>query len=386
MHIMLWHRGFWFLAIANFLIAMSVYCLVPVLPRWLMSNEGFTSEEAGIAMGAFGVGLFVFGGFCSYLIQTYRRNRVCMESILVMAICTSLLYYLFRHEFGSVRHWWVIVQRILFGAVYGLAEMVLSSTLIIDKSESFVRTEANHSAAWFSRFAVALGPLGGLLAFIHFGTLESVLLVSDICALSAILFIRLVNFPFRTPGEDTHVFSLDRFFLPQGFPLFVNIFLIMMPIGMIFALPQTCEFYALMMGGFALALLSQRFVFPNSEVKSEVVTAMPAIISGMQLLQMLHISSAGQISPVMIGMGIGIIGARFLLFFIKLSRHCQRGTSSSTFFLGWESSIAIGIGVGYYGYYGQDKLLIITAMSISAVAFVMYLMFTHRWYMLHKNR
>ena len=67
MHIMLWHRGFWFLAIANFLIAMSVYCLVPVLPRWLMSNEGFTSEEAGIAMGAFGVGLFVFGGFCSYL-------------------------------------------------------------------------------------------------------------------------------------------------------------------------------------------------------------------------------------------------------------------------------------------------------------------------------
>ena len=85
---MLWHRGFWFLAIANFLIAMSVYCLVPVLPRWLMSNEGCTSEEAGIAMGAVGVGLFVFGGFCSYLIQTYRRNRVCMQSILVMAICT----------------------------------------------------------------------------------------------------------------------------------------------------------------------------------------------------------------------------------------------------------------------------------------------------------
>ena len=165
-HIKAWQRGFWFLAIANFLVAMSVYVLVPVMPMWLMQDEGFTARDAGLAMGAFGVGMFTLGGFCSYLVQRYRRNLVCMDAIVVMVICVSLLGGFFDDELSFMGKWWIFAQRILFGAVYGLAEMVLASTLVIDKSSSSMRTEANHSVAWFSRFAVALGPLCGLSWFI----------------------------------------------------------------------------------------------------------------------------------------------------------------------------------------------------------------------------
>ena len=57
-HIRAWQRGFWFLVIANFLVAMSVYILVPVMPLWLMQDEGFSARDAGMAMGAFGLGMF----------------------------------------------------------------------------------------------------------------------------------------------------------------------------------------------------------------------------------------------------------------------------------------------------------------------------------------
>lgn len=385
-HISQWQRGFWLLAIANFLVAMSVYVLVPVMPLWLINGEGFSAGDAGLAMGAFGVGMFAFGGFCSYLVQRYRRNRICMDAILLMVICITLLQSFLQHDFGVVERWWIFAQRILFGAVYGLAEMVLASTLIIDKCSSAMRTEANHSTAWFSRFAVALGPMVGLLVYHITDSFWRVILVSDVCVIISLLLIRAVKFPFRAPDENTHVFSLDRFFLPQGTPLFINIFLIMLPVGMLFSLALPWMFYAMMMAGFALALLAQRFVFQNAELKSEVVTGMILIVAAMQMMHVYDINKVIFVAPTMIGLAIGLIGSRFLLFFIKLSRHCQRGTSSSTFLLGWESSIAIGIGLGYMSFSGQADHLLVVAEVISILAAAMYLAFTHRWFLNHKNR
>ena len=385
-HITQWQRGFWLLAIANFLVAMSVYVLVPVMPLWLINGEGFSAGDAGLAMGAFGVGMFAFGGFCSYLVQRYRRNRICMDAILLMVICITLLQSFLQHDFGVVERWWIFAQRILFGAVYGLAEMVLASTLIIDKCSSAMRTEANHSTAWFSRFAVALGPMVGLLVYHITDSFWRVILVSDVCVIISLLLIRAVKFPFRAPDENTHVFSLDRFFLPQGTPLFINIFLIMLPVGMLFSLALPWLFYAMMMAGFALALLAQRFVFQNAELKSEVVTGMILIVAAMQMMHVYDINKVIFVAPTMIGLAIGLIGSRFLLFFIKLSRHCQRGTSSSTFLLGWESSIAIGIGLGYMSFSGQADHLLVVAEVISILAAAMYLAFTHRWFLNHKNR
>ena len=385
-HITQWQRGFWLLAIANFLVAMSVYVLVPVMPLWLINGEGFSAGDAGLAMGAFGVGMFAFGGFCSYLVQRYRRNRICMDAILLMVICITLLQSFLQHDFGVVERWWIFAQRILFGAVYGLAEMVLASTLIIDKCSSAMRTEANHSTAWFSRFAVALGPMVGLLVYHITDSFWRVILVSDVCVIISLLLIRAVKFPFRAPDENTHVFSLDRFFLPQGTPLFINIFLIMLPVGMLFSLALPWMFYAMMMAGFALALLAQRFVFQNAELKSEVVTGMILIVAAMQMMHVYDINKVIFVAPTMIGLAIGLIGSRFLLFFIKLSRHCQRGTSSSTFLLGWESAIAIGIGLGYMSFSGQADHLLLVAEVISILAAAMYLAFTHRWFLNHKNR
>ena len=385
-HISQWQRGFWLLAIANFLVAMSVYVLVPVMPLWLMEGEGFSAHDAGLAMGAFGVGIFALGGFCSYLVQRYRRNRICMEAIILMVICITLLHSFFQHDFGAVEKWWVFAQRILFGAVYGLAEMVLASTLIIDKCTSSMRTEANHSTSWFSRFAVALGPMVGLIVYHLTGSFWRVIFVSDVCVIISLLLIRAVKFPFRAPEENTHVFSLDRFFLTQGTPLFVNIFLIMLPVGMLFSLALPWMFYAMMMVGFVLALMAQRFVFQNAELKSEVVTGMILIVAAMQIMHVYSIDKVIYVAPTMIGLAIGIIGSRFLLFFIKLSRHCQRGTSSSTFLLGWESSIAIGIGIGYISFSGQSDRLLVVAEVISILAAAMYLSFTHQWFLNHKNR
>jgi uncharacterized membrane protein YbjE (DUF340 family) len=87
-----------------------------------------------------------------------------------------------------------------------------------------------------------------------------------------------------------------------------------------------------------------------------------------------------------LGLGLGLVGGRFLLFFIKLSRHCQRGTSQSTFMLGWESGLAIGVGFGYYAFSGRVMEMLMVALLLDVTALLMYVFWTHRWFLGHKNR
>ena len=384
-HIRLWHRDFWLMAFANLLLTLGVYILIPVLPMWLMADENLSLQETGLAMGAFGLGLWLLGCFTSFLVQYYRRNMACICAILLMAASLGALYYLDlqRAQFSGFSV--ILLQRLALGATFGLAQMILSSTLIIDTCESFQRTEANHSASWFSRFALSLGPMAGIILMRYFG-FQTVLLTAIGCTLVPVLLILFVHFPFRAPEEDIQVFSLDRFFLPQSWPLLLNLIVITAVVGMLMTLPLSELFYAMMMAGFLLALLAQRFVFRNAELKSEVVTGL--VLTGCALLMMLTREQAIVLfaAPLFIGFGLGIIGSRFLLFFIKLSRHCQRGTSQSTFLLGWESGLAAGLCVGYACLEAQQETVLRTALVITVAALMLYNFFTHRWFLSHKNR
>ena len=381
-HIKLWHRDFWLLSFASLLLTVAVYVLIPVMPKWLMDVEHFTPAQTGRAMGVFGLGLYVFGALCSWLVQQYRRNVVCMWAIIFVALDVALLWYMDAQRTISVDFTIVMLQRFLLGAAFGLAQMVLASTLIIDTCESFQRTEANHSVSWFTRFALSLGPLAGLLLYECYG-FNGVMLASVGCAIGAFLLVKLVAFPFRTPEEGVHVASLDRFYLPHGTVLFVNFLLVSTVVGLLLSMPMQPISYALMMGGFLLALLAQRFVFRDAELKSEIISGLLLMVAALLILL---VAPQSPISPVLIGLSVGVIGARYLLFFIKLSRHCQRGTSQSTYFLGWETGLALGLALGYGVFYGQSESLLLTGVGLCVVALVVYHFFTHDWFMRNKNR
>lgn len=383
-HIKLWHREFWQLAVANLFLSMSVYMLIPVLPVWLMEEENFSSLETGMSMGVFAFGLYLLGPFCSFLVQRYRRNMVYHWAILTLVACLGCLWYIDTLKSEFVEFWLILLQRLVLGAAFGLAQMVLSSTLVIDTCESYQRTEANHSASWFGRFALSLGPLAGII-ILRLWDFDTVIMVAMGCAAFALVLISLVEFPFRAPEEHTHLFSNDRFMLGQGWILFINLLLITLSLGMMLVQMDIVA-YGMLMVGFLLALLAQRFMFRDAELKSEVVTGLILLIAAQLIMLTQHTEAASYISSAFTGMATGIIGSRFLLFFIKLSRHCQRGTSQSTFMLAWETGLAIGIGVAYGWSEQLPFSTMLFALVLSGVALLMYNVLTHAWFMKHKNR
>lgn len=381
-HIRLWHREFWLMAFASLLLTMSVYILIPIMPRWLMEVENFTPEETGLSMGVFALGLYLLGAQCSWLVQHYRRNVVCMWAIFAVALDVALLWYIDSLRTEFVEFWIILLQRFALGAFFGLAQMVLSSTLIIDTCESSQRTEANQSATWFSRLALAVGPMVGLGVYEWLG-FHWVVWVAAGCAVLTVLLVKAVDFPFRTPEDDLHVASLDRFFLTHGTVLYLHLMWICMVVGLLLSLPWDAVFYALMLGGFLLAVLVQHFLFPNAEMKSELVSGQMLLLAAVFVLM---VSPDSAVPPVLVGLSVGVIASRFLLFFIKLSRHCQRGTSQSTYFLAWETGLTLGIAIGYGLLYEQREILLFVASSLIVVSLLVYHLFTHSWFMNNKNR
>lgn len=384
-HIRLWQYEFWLLAISEFLLSMSVYMLLPTLPLWFANDQNLSAAETGIAMGAFGVGLFLLGTFVSYLIQRYRRNIVCILAIAALAALQASLYYLDGLRCQFVEFPVLILLRVAMGAAFGLSQMVLCSTLIIDTCESLQRTEANFATGWFGRIALSLGPMAGLL-LLRYTDHSMVFLAATGCAVVSLALVLMVKFPFRIPDDDVSVFSLDRFFLPHGTVLFLNLLPVTVAFGLLMSFRLPLLFYAMVMCGFLVALLCWRFVFRDAELKSEVVSGL--ILFGGALIMMLTRSSlpiVGYAAPLFVGIGMGLIGSRFLLFFIKLSRHCQRGTSQSTFILGWESGISIGLGLGLFCFSGMPQALLLTSLVLIILSLVFY-QFSHNWFIRNKNR
>ena len=383
-HISLWHADFWILAITNLLITMSVYMLIPILPVWMLGSAGFSQQAVGIVMGVYGIGLFLLGGFCNWLVQRYRRNRVCLWAIALVFLSLLGCWFVERELQQSwLQYRLLLFLRIVLGAAFGLVQMILSSTLIIDKSESFQRTEANHASAWFGRFALSLGPMLGI---VFARTTFSPLFASAALALVAYLLLATVKFPFRTPDDGVKKISGDRFFLPDAKWLFLNLFLICLSVGILMSTQYTAMFFAMVMVGFAIALLAERFAFVDADLKSQVVAGSILIAAALMMILTRKQMVVNYISPVFVGLGIGLIGSRFLLFFIKLSKHCQRGTAVSTYMLGWESGLAAGLFVGYFFFAEDVHLALSASLACLILAFGLYVVFTHQWYIRKKNR
>ena len=398
-HFNLWHRDFWRLCFANLFLMTSIYMLLLSIP-YFMAKEGYSVTQIGVVYAAYGLGIFLLGGFCSYLVQRYRRNRVCQISILGVAVSLVILYYLETFWNIKVGFEMLVVMRLIQGAFLGLAEMSLASTLIIDTCESFQRTEANYITSWFARFSIAVGPLLAFFVYNYFG-MGYVFPTASLLALGAFVLVSRAKFPFKAPAEGIKTFSLDRFYLPQGTPLFVNIILITFSVGLYFSVPHPTGIFLMIFGGLTLAFLAEKFVFADADLKSQIIVGL-ILLASAELISFGSQEFAVEIVvPTLLGFSLGIIGSRFLLFYIKLAKHCQRGTSVNSFFLAWELGLSLGLGLGFlfhnlparahfdvdHPVYNMiESGMLHYALFTTIVSLLVYNFLVHPWYMKHKNR
>lgn len=348
-HRNLWNSGFVMLSVAGLLMTVSAYMLMALMPLHIserMATDGVVCQEQLISAAAYAAGLFAFGPFCNWLVQRYRRGTVCVRAMEGYSVCAGLSWFLMGHR-GLAIPVAIEILRFFTAAFYGLAILVLLGTLVVDKTDSSLRTHANHSAAWVARLGIALGPLAAVVLYRNASPAD-VCLWASVAGVVAAVLVRLVRFPFKTPEDDLRHVSADRFLLTGSWRMFLFTAVCYACYGYVLAMVGSVAFFALVLVGFLWALVTERFMHSQAYRSTDLFIAFVFILSAMSMFCSPNGMLPGFFTPCLLGAGVGMAGARSQLMLINECDHCRRGTAVGTFLLASEFGVAVGVLFGLF--------------------------------------
>ena len=149
----------------------------------------------------------------------------------------------------------------------------------------------------------------------------------------------------------------------------------------------TIRFFGAIGFGFILAMIANRVVFVAADFRARIVSGLILIILSLLLL-ITHYNEISLItSGVLIGLGFGLAASDFLVLFVNLSEHCQRGTANTNYLLAWEVGVGIGVALGCNLVESGSYMIVFQVGIIFAVIALLYfLLFTTKHFVKNKKR
>lgn len=378
----LWTLHFMRICLANLLLFISLYMLYPVIPSVMAERLGMPVYQTGAVFILFTLAMFFVGPFHGYLVDAYKRKYVCMFSFGILLAAT--VGYVFVRDATQL-----VMLCMAQGIAFGIATTA-GITLAIDITNSSFRSAGNMFFAWAARLGMIAGVAAGVFLYQAYG-FRMLIYASLAIGLLGIFFVWRVYVPFRAP-IGTKLISNDRFLLCRGWIPAVNLILIALVPGILLpVLPHSFSsvqlgnmsvpFFAVAGAGFLFSLVIAKLVFRGEhKMWLQVVTGLVLIIAAMGQL-MVPQSGHVVLAAVLLGVGLGLVTPEFLMMFVKLSQHCQRGTANTTHLLAWEAGISLGIAtVCYLETTASQEVAIQVGMLAAVIALVFFVLLTYPYF------
>ena len=373
----MWKSSFVTILVVNLLTGIAMYGLLLtepwVLGRYFQENL----SVAGAVVSVFGAGIFLFGPFANYWLDRYKRKSVVLWAQFFMLLFTVATLY-------RLPEWMYIAARFMQGAAYGLFQIVLGATLLIDLTHTKKRTKAAYWYYWVTRFALALGPLAALVLNLYFDWENVIWLPASMLLLSWLLILQL-HVPFRTPLEPK-CFSLDRFWLPRAKILFFTLVPISFLLGLLLPRNYTVYFYGWLFGGFILSQAIHYFFFRTRDSRLLMLLGFVALILVYVINLLVPEPDVVPFTGLLAGAGGGLLTSRYLIYFMRVAEHCERGTAQSSYMLGWESGLCLGMLGSSLLLPRNAQIVYWIGLAVVLLLAVFYFAKVHRWFLTHSRK
>lgn len=376
-HSSLRSRNFWYVMLINLLVSTFVYMLMPLWPSLMDGQVPGSFHQSGWTMMLFCVGLILPGSISSYLLDKYRRKKVCFWAILSL-VAVSLVATL------DIPVWLVALCRVAQGAAFALFHISLGSTILIDITVSERRDMAAYIYFWISRFALGLGPALGIVALQpkYWMYLKYLPVV---CAVLAVYCIIRLKVPFRAPLRNK-VFSMDRFWLRNCSPLVFLLFPVAMSVGVEMALNMNPLFYVYLFVGMLASIVAHFGVFYRADIRAEVVTGLGALVAAFLLLFTQDDVDLTHVAAGLSGYGLGNVSARLQSFFTVVSKHTDRGSAQGTYKLTMECALCVGFFLPCVAGGIESSVCYLVALILVGLCLPFYLLYVHGWFLRNVKR
>lgn len=344
----LWHKDFVALLLSETLLTVSAVAFLFHVGKATTALLHGGNSDVVISLSAFGLGLFLFGPFTAWLTDRYRRNTVFVISTLSLAAVFEAASYLCAAPApeSSVIKEIIWCLCLLGGSFYGLSKRLLTGVLMIDKSESYNRTEANVASMWVSCLSVGVGLM---LSEIGLSILDH-RTVGHIIALAAVLaaaITALLPFPFRTPVCEVSVFSLDRFVMFRGWQHSLVLLSVSALAVLIMTSRHDWAFNAMAVVGIMVAMLTHEALKNNITERREIAVGLLAMCFPLLAVSFGDVSEVlVAASSLLLGMSWGYVMGGTMSLMLSSCEHCRRGTVVCSHFLAGAAGMLAGACAG----------------------------------------
>jgi MFS family permease len=344
----LWTPGFLNVCIANFLMACSFNLLMPSIPLYITEQLGVPQTQTGIVLASYALAVFFIRPFSGFLVDLYSRKSI----LLVSFVCYVAI---FTGYFFATTVLFFVVIRFFHGLAWG-GSTVSSSTLAIDVVPTERRAEGIGYYGTFMNVAMAVGPFIAIHIYqtAGFPTLLGCAMGMGVLGIIAVLLIKAPPRPKTTRVKV----SLDRFFLLPAWPIFLNQLLLCFAWGTIGAfvaqygkrieIPNAGIFFLFWAGGIMVSRIFSGRLVDRGHIHLVNAVAMAIVAVAFLVFASFHNIYAFCLSGLSIGVGFGMMFPALQTLYINMAEHSQRGTANSTYLVGFDLGLSLGMLAGGY--------------------------------------
>lgn len=359
----LWTLSYLNVCIANFLMACSFNLLMPSIPLYITEYLGVPQTKTGIVLASYAIAILMIRPFSGYLVDLYSRKKI----LLISFICYVAIFFGY---FYAVTIFVFVIVRFFHGITWGLST-VSSSTLAIDLVPSERRTEGIGYFGTFMNVAMAIGPFIAIHIYQNY-SFQILLYCAIFMGILGIVAASFIKAPER-PKLDREKVSFDRFFLLPAWPIFLNQLLPSFAWGTIgpfvaqygkqINIPNAGIFFLFWAGGIIVSRIFSGRMVDKGYIHLVNTSAMAIVATAFLGFALIHNIVAFCVSGLFIGIGFGMMFPALQTLYINMAKNNQRGTANSTYLVGFDLGLALGMLVGGYisGIYSFEILFMVAS-------------------------
>ncbi len=378
----LWTRNFTLIGIANLLMAIAFYFLLPTLPLYLKDKLGATPSQVGMVLAFYTIAALVIRPFVGYTVDAFGRKFIYLLSFIIFS--SLFLGYIFAISIGLM-----IIIRFAHGLTWGSLS-TSGSTIAVDFIPASRRGEGISLFGLSMTIAMAIGPLMALTVLGKMDYLWVFILASFISIIGLLLALN-IRFPVYKPHLDNRSFSLKRLIERTSVPLSLNVLVVTSTYGGILSfssiygkeigVENSGLFFLLLAAGIGISRFFSGSIFDRVGPFRIVIIGMLLLMLGFPILFIAPNLYGFHISATVIGLGFGIIMPTFQAMVNNLVPPERRGAANSTYFTSFD--LGIGMGMVLTGiiseHIGLGKSFLICS-AIVAIALILFFTYSFKQY------
>lgn len=382
----LWTSNFTLIGIANLLMAIAFYFLLPTLPVYLKDKLNATSSQVGLVLAFYTIAALLIRPFIGYAIDTFGRKLIYLFSFVIFS--SLFVGYIFAISIGLM-----IAIRFIHGLTWGSLSTT-GSTIAVDFIPASRRGEGISLFGLSMTIAMAIGPSIALAILGRTNYLWVFIIASSISIAGLILALS-IHFPLYNLQHNSPSFSFKRLIEKTSVPLSLNVLVITITYGVILSfsalygkeigVENSGLFFLLLAAGIGVSRFFSGTIFDRVGPLRIVIVGKVLLVLGFPILFLAPNVFGYHISAIIIGLGFGIIMPTYQAMVNNLVPSERRGAANSTYFTCFD--LGIGIGMVLAGITSEKIGLgktFLTCSFIIAFALIVFLTYSFKHYRSHK--